>query len=318
MSLSLDHPAVRDFFSFLQLKNVSAGTMGQYQWALKDLFRSCPSELSSPQEITPVHLREYIANMQARGSAPKTVSDRVTILKRFFGFLHAEGHISADIASRLPQPRVGKRQPKALSLEETAALLLAPSDDPGLGRRDRILFELMYAGGLRVGEAVSLRVTDIDFENGSARVIGKGDKERRIYLKPPVQEVMREYIAAEQLTGFLFPGYHGKHLTVRNVELRIKQYAKSAGIKQRVTPHVLRHSIAVHYLQGGAPINFIQTFLGHAKLSTTGKYLQLTDRASKEIALKTDTGLEKIMAINRKPENASGVNDLSKERDKNG
>lgn len=311
MSLSLDHPAVRDFISFLQLKNVSPGTVGQYEWALKDLFRSCPPELNSPPEILPAHLREYIANMQTRGSAPKTVSDRVTILKRFFGYLHAEGHIPIDPASRLPQPRVGQRLPKALSQEETESLLLALSDDPGLGCRDRILFELMYAGGLRAGETVSLRVLDIDFEDSNVRVIGKGNKERRVYLKPQVLDILREYIQAERLTEFLFPGYRGQHLTVRNVELRIKDYAEGAGIKRRVTPHTLRHSIAVHYLQGGAPINFIQTFLGHAKLSTTGKYLQLSDRASKEIALKIETGLEKIMAAEHQPGNVLGASAAS-------
>jgi site-specific recombinase XerC len=91
----------------------------------------------------------------------------------------------------------------------------------------------------------------------------------------------------------LFPGRNGKPLTPRLVELRIKRYAKAAGITRRVTPHALRHSIAVHYLQGGAPVNFVQGLLGHASLATTGKYLQLTDQMEKEIALKTETAIDR-------------------------
>lgn len=294
MPINLNHPLVRDFFSFLRLKNVAPGTIGQYEWTLQDLFRFLPASLNALNDVTRAHLREYVADLQARRLAPKTVSDRVTILKRFFGYLHAEGRLAADPASRLPQPRMGKRLPKALSLEETETFLLALSDDSSLGRRDRILFELMYGGGLRVGEAVGLRIGDIDFEDSSVRVVGKGDKERRVYLKPALLQVLREHIETKHLTGFLFLGYRGKSLTVRNVQLRIKEYAQKAGIKRRVTPHTLRHSIAVHYLQGGAPINFIQSFLGHAKLSTTGKYLQLTDRDAKHIVLNTITALDRI------------------------
>jgi site-specific recombinase XerD len=294
MPLHLNQQLVRDFFDFLRLKNVSLGTIGQYEWTLQDLFRFLPVSLDALEDVTRAHVREYVADLQARGLAPKTVSDRITILKRFFGYLHAEGHVKADPAARLPQPRVGKRLPKALSLEETEAFLSALSADDREGHRDRILFELMYGGGLRVGEAVGLRVEAIDFEDGSVRVVGKGDKERRVYLKPALLQALQEYSAAKPPTGFLFPGYRGQSLTVRNVQLRIKAYAKAAGIKRRVSPHTLRHSIAVHYLQGGAPINFIQSFLGHAKLSTTGKYLQLTDRDAKQIVLKTPTALDRM------------------------
>jgi len=136
-----------------------------------------------------------------------------------------------------------------------------------------ILFELMYAGGLRVSEAVGLRVSDVDFADGSIRIVGKGDKERRIYLKPRQVELVREYIETVDLSGLLFPGRRDKPMTPRAVEQRIKRYARSAKIARPVTPHTLRHSIAVHYLQGGAPVNFVQGLLGHASLATTGRYL---------------------------------------------
>ena len=100
---------------------------------------------------------------------------------------------------------------------------------------------------------------------------------------------LKEYVAEQHLSGVLFPGADGKALTARNIELRIKSYAKAAGIERCVTPHTLRHSIAVHLLQGGAPVNFVQGLLGHASLATTGRYLQLTDQMAKQIAMRTET-----------------------------
>jgi integrase/recombinase XerD len=248
--------------------------------------------LTSPRDTTFELLRDYIAALQTRRLASKTVCDRVIILKRFFGYLAAEGRLTQDPAQRLPLPKVGRRLPKALTLEEMQAFLLALSIESALGHRDRVLFELMYAGGLRVSEALSLHTRDIDFADGSIRVIGKGDKERRIYLKPPLMGLLREYMAQQHLSGVLFPSPEGKPLTARNIELRIKLYAKAAGIERRVTPHTLRHSIAVHYLQGGAPVNFVQGLLGHASLATTGRYLQLTDQMAKQIAMQTKTALD--------------------------
>jgi site-specific recombinase XerD len=270
--------------------------------------------INSPEQITPDHLRRYIAGLQARGLAAKTVSDRVTILKRFFAFLHAEGQIPEDPAARLPLPKVGKRLPKTLNIAEVETLLsVLDRDVSALGRRDRVLFHLLYATGLRVAEAMAVQVRNIDFVEGYLCVVGKGDQERRIYLKPILLLLLDEHIRSEGLTDYLFPGKPGRperpessqgpggprreadHLTDRNVRYRLLGYARSAGIKRRVTPHTLRHSIAVHYLQGGAPVSFVQGLLGHASLATTGEYLRLTDQMAKEITLKTETALERFL-----------------------
>ncbi len=285
MSLSLEQIDVQGFLSHLQLKNLSPRTIALYRWVLKDFFRSCPPELSAPGQVTIEHLRDHIACLQARGMASKTVADRVTIFKRFFGYMALEGRIATDPTLRLPMPKVGKRLPKALTLQETEALLAAlPTDwktgapvdtreglEASVKQRDRVLFEIMYAGGLRVGEVVGLCVADIDFGEGSIRVLGKGDRERRIYLKPRVLELLQDYIQTGPLSELLFAGRNGKPLSTRHVEARTKLYAEAAGIKRPVSPHILRHSIAVDYLQGGAPVNFVQGLLGHASLATTGK-----------------------------------------------
>src|SRR5574341_332643 len=300
MALSTDHADVRAFFAYLRLKNLAQRTIGEYLWVLKDFFRFCPPDVITPQNVSFDHLRNYIAGLQGRNLAPKTVSDRVIILKRFFGFLLSEGRVSSDPAQRLPVPKVGKRLPKALTIDEMRGLLSVIDVDSIQGRRDRVLFELMYAGGLRVSEAIRMRVADFDFADGSVRIIGKGDNERRVYLKPMLLQSLREHIESTGLSKYVFPGRNEGALSARSVQQRIKRYAKAARISRPVTPHTLRHSVAVHYLQGGAPVNFVQGLLGHASLATTGKYLLLTDQMAKDIALRTQTALDRPMALGEK------------------
>jgi site-specific recombinase XerD len=178
-----------------------------------------------------------------------------------------------------------------------------------VGQRDKVLFNLLYGCGLRVAEAVALQVEDVDFAEGFLRVVGKGNKERRVYLKPVLLGLLREYVVSRQLTGYLFPGNAAGHLTTRSVHYRLRHYARKAGLKRKISPHILRHSIAVHYLQGGAPVSFVQGLLGHASLATTGVYLQLTDQMAKEITLKTETALERLTQGERELREARMVYD---------
>lgn len=289
-----EHAQTKDFLAFLRLKNLSPLTIALYRAVLHDLFIHLDPVPDSPGQVTSAQLRSYVAALYERGLAAKTINDRVVIMRRFYGFLAAEGHTASDPARGLPVPKVGKRLPKALSIDETKRLLAAMSGESGRSRRDRTLFTLMYSCGLRVTEAVTLRVEDINLADGSLQVVGKGDKERRGYLKPALVDLLRGHIAVAGVTGYLFPGAHGGHLTARNARDRLISYAKQAGITKHVSPHTLRHSIAVHYLQGGAPVSFVQGLLGHASLATTGVYLQLTDQMAKEITLTTETALEKV------------------------
>jgi site-specific recombinase XerD len=165
--------------------------------------------------------------------------------------------------------------------------------DAAVERRDEIFFRLVYACGLRLGEAVRVRVEDIDVASGALRVVGKGDKERRIYLKPELLAELTSYIQRTGVETYLFPGRSGNEpITRRNMEMRFKDYVRAAGLPNHVTPHTLRHSIAVHYLINGAPITIVQRLLGHESLATTGIYTRLADGMTKEIALKTPLALD--------------------------
>ena len=290
----MKHRQVSDFIAYLRLKNLSPRTIEEYQKVLGSLFKHVKPGHSSPGEITVPQLRGYVASMQQRGLAAKTVSNHVLVIKRFFGFLLAEEYIQEDPSRRLPRPKVGKRLPKALTIPQVQALFAAMDSKSRAERRDKVLFQLIYAGGLRVSEAVGLKVDDIDFTQGTLMVVGKGDKERRIYLKPFVLKQLQRYITANGLDGYLFPGRGHGHITARNAQMRFKEYVRKAGLPEHISPHTLRHSIAVHYLVGGAPITFVQGLLGHESLATTGIYTQLADEITKEIALNTETALDTL------------------------
>ena len=290
----LRYPEVADFVSYLRLKNLSSRTIVEYMKALRGLFRWLNQDDGSPTTITTAQLRAYLSSLMEKGRTPKTISNYTIVIKRFFGFLCAEGYIEEDPSRRLPNPKIGKRLPRALTLEQVQALLSVFDKDSPLERRDRVLIYLMYACGLRISEAVAVRGEDIDLEQGTLRVVGKGDKERSLYLKPVVVGMLRCYMAGTKPQDYLFPGRFGGHITDRNIHMRFKRYAGRAGLPEDVSPHALRHSIAVHYLLERAPLPFVQNLLGHASLATTGIYTQLADSMTKDIALNTKTALDDL------------------------
>ena len=292
--LAAKYAEVADFVAYLQLKNLSARTLTEYEKVLRSLFNHVGLADSSPVRITAAQLRDYLSSLHQNGLSPKTVGDRVVVIKRFFGFLLAEGCIEDDPSRRIPRPKVGQRLPKALTVEQTRALFAAMDEDSPHGRRDRMLFWLIYACGLRVDEAVHIKAKDVNLTEGTLRVVGKGDKERQVYLKPAVVEAMKDYIGQKGGDAYLFPGRFRGSLTSRNVQMRLKEYVRQAGLPDEVTPHTLRHSVAVHYLMGGAPVSFVQDLLGHESLATTGIYTRLADPQAKEITLKTRTALDDL------------------------
>jgi site-specific recombinase XerD len=293
----MEHPEVSDFIAYLHLKNLAPATIRGYHLALKGLFDHIDAGASPPSQITSIQLRDYVARLYERELAPKTIRNYVVVIKRFFGFLLAEGYMEEDPSRRIPTPKVGKRLPQALTIPQVQALFAAMNDETPTGHRDRMFFKLLYTCGLRAGEAVRVRVTDINWEEGWLTVIGKGNKERRVYLKPYLVEALREYIEESGVEAYLFPGGDGKgHTRRRHIGSRLKRYVERAGLPGHVTSHTLRHSAAVHYLMGGAPITFVQNLLGHESLATTGIYTQLTDQITKDIALNTKTAIDEIEA----------------------
>ena len=260
---------LNQFWEFLQERRNGAA-IGQYPWASVDLSL----------------LNEYIVDLRGRkGYRDTTTARKVAAIRSFFGFLFENGAINEDPTEALGSPRVGRSLPKALSKEEVARLLDAACQEPGNeARRDAAILELLYATGLRVGELVSLNLTDIDLQESYIRCWGKGSKERIVHLYPKALKELKEYLSRARLTlvknrtseTALFVNHRGERLTRQWVWNILKNYGAKSGIGQRITPHTLRHSFATHLLQNGASLRHVQELLGHSSISTTQVYTHLT------------------------------------------
>jgi integrase/recombinase XerD len=229
-------------------------------------------------------LISYILDLKERNYAPATVARKVAAAKSFFNFLIAEKVLDSDPAENISSPKVGKPLPKPLSAAEVRALLEEPArlSSPE-AKRDKAMLELLYGGGMRVSELVSMNTSDLNLGAGFVRCFGKGSKERIIPIHEKATQSLEEYLEkARPLLlrnrdeAALFLNRRGERLTRQGFWLIIKAYAKSADIKTEVTPHTLRHSFATHMLSGGADLRAVQELLGHANISSTQIYTHLT------------------------------------------
>jgi integrase/recombinase XerD len=229
----------------------------------------------------------YVQELKSRRYAEASVARKVAAVKSFFQFLQAEGVIPANPTESLESPRVGKTLPKPLTVQQVDELLEQPAKrKTPEALRDQAMLELLYATGLRVTELVSLDIDNISLEPGDARArcMGKGAKERSVPIHEQAYRALAGYLndgraklVKNKAEAALFVNRRGDRLTRQGFWLILKQYAKDAGIPVPVTPHSLRHSFATHMLRGGAPLRDVQEMLGHANISTTQVYTQITD-----------------------------------------
>ena len=231
-------------------------------------------------------LNLYLQDLRVRkGYRDTTTARKVASIKSFFGFLSENSIIAEDPTEALGSPRVGRVLPKFLSEEDVTSLLdTAYKSGTNEGQRDAVIMELLYATGLRVGELVSVNLQDVDLSEAYIRCMGKGSKERLVYLHAKALEELRRYLreARIALLGHrrteqaLFVNHRGERLTRQWVWTILKTYAQKAGIDRNITPHTLRHSFATHLLQRGASLRHVQELLGHSSISTTQVYTHLT------------------------------------------
>ena len=228
----------------------------------------------------------FLEDMRARSYKDATVARKVAAVKSFFGFLANEGQISSDPTEHLKSPQVGKTLPRALTVEEVDELLEQPARrNTPEAQRDKAMLEVLYATGLRVTELVTLDITDIALESDpvTVRCTGKGERERILPLPQRPVDELRQYLfkvrprlVRNRREAALFVNRRGERLTRQGFWLILKNYAKEAKLDKTITPHTLRHTYATHMLSGGMPLRNVQDALGHASISTTQIYTQLT------------------------------------------
>ncbi len=227
----------------------------------------------------------FLGVLRDEGNATSSVCRRLVAVKVFFKFLKKEGELSVDLRRYFETPKMWQLIPEVLSIEEVDLLLSQPKQDDFFGARDRAIFELLYATGMRVSEACGLRICDVG--DTFVKVTGKGKKDRVIPVGRKAVEAIDVYLSkfrmkAEGENEPLFISTRGKQIDRIAVWNRIKAYAKSAGIEKDVSPHTLRHSFATHLLENGADLRLIQDMLGHEDIATTDRYTHVSSSRLKQ------------------------------------
>jgi site-specific recombinase XerD len=266
----------------LRRRGAADGTRGLYRTDVEELGRWAGRYALAPEEIDYPWLRRYAAQMAERGLAPRTVSRKLAGLRACFRVLVEHGLMEANPAELLASPKLPQRLPRALKPADVSALLdRIPASTP-LEQRDRALFELAYACGLRAEELVDLDAGSIDFDAEQVRVEGKGGKTRFVPVGEHALRAVARYLerargALDAGTGepALFLSKTGRRLSTSDVRRRLRTWARHAASQGAVHPHALRHSFATHLLEGGADLRAIQALLGHASISTTQVYTRV-------------------------------------------
>ncbi|MGH8145379.1 MAG: tyrosine recombinase XerC [Rhodanobacteraceae bacterium] len=276
------HAALADdvarFLEYLKIeRHYSAGTLRNYAHALETLNRFADSLLLAHwDELRGEQLQTLIANEHRRGLEPPSLRAMLSAFRSFFRFLAREGKIQNNPAAGVRSPKVRRKLPEVLDVDEAAALVEVDANDP-LALRDRALLELLYSSGVRVSELCGIRWRDLDTEQGLLRVTGKGNKTRIV----PVGRLALAALAAlreSQPAGADDPVLRGRGdhaLTPGAVRAAVKRRARQQGVWKRVYPHLLRHSCASHLLESSGNLRAVQELLGHADISTTQIYTHL-------------------------------------------
>ena len=227
-------------------------------------------------------LRSYLAARYDELSRA-SLSRNLSTFKSFFRFMVRRGRVESDPTVLLEHPKLPKKQPKFLSVDETFHLMRTPDPSSHLGCRDLAILELFYSSGLRASELVGLSLSDLDLDGALVRVLGKGKKERLVPVGSVALAIIKRYLEHRGVSfgpspdpQAVFLNHRGGRLSDRSVRRLVKAYARAAGLLKDISPHALRHSFATHLLGGGADLRSIQELLGHSSLSTTQRYTHVT------------------------------------------
>jgi integrase/recombinase XerC len=281
----LGHTA--DFIESLRQKASSIHTVTNYERDLRDFTEFLALRQTTIEATDHVVLRDFLDHLYTKKHLSKSsVSRKVGCLKTFFKFMVREGRLKANPAELISSPRLPKKLPAYLGEEEASLLVEIPQGNSLKALRDRAILELLYASGLRVSELVGLNEDEIDMQQETVRVLGKGNKERIVpfgsFAGRAIQEYLKEKHAQRHTTieedGRVpaFLSLNRKRVTARDVQRLVARVRLDLKTTRRVTPHTLRHSFATHLLERGADLRSIQELLGHESLATTQKYTHVS------------------------------------------
>ena len=280
------------FLDYLSVeRGLSSNTITSYRGDLNSYLDFLAGfHIDAVSKTTKNNIIDFMLFQKDKGIGANSIARRLAAIKSFYRFLVRERLLKNDPTSLIDSPKLWKKIPETLSVNEVEALINQPELRRKQGIRDRAILETLYASGMRVSEAVNLKLDNVNLDIGFLRCIGKGNKERVIPLGRKATssikrylEVSRPNLLGKKESEFLFLSRFGKKISRQSFWKLIKKYALEAGIKKPMRPHILRHSFATHLLERGADLRSVQEMLGHANISTTQIYTHINKDRLKSI-----------------------------------
>lgn len=280
-----------DYCAYLRIeRSLSPNTVASYLSDIRKLMHMYQD--SRPEDLSSEDLSGFLASEVRKGISKRSQSRVVSSIKSFYGFMEIEGRLRDNPAETIESPKISRHIPTVLSVEEIDRIISSVDLSSPEGHRNRAILEVLYSCGLRVSELVSLRISDLFFDESFIRVIGKGNKQRLIPMGEPAIRAVTLYISQTRRTlaygkneDILFLNRRGEKMTRQMVFLIIKRQCKAAGITKEISPHTFRHSFATHLVENGADLRAVQQMLGHESILTTEIYTHMDSRKWQEAIL---------------------------------
>lgn len=278
---------IKHFVSFLKIeKGLADNSIFAYQNDVAKLADYAIARNLEPTGLSFENLKEFISDLFDLGLSARSQARIISGVKQFFGFLLVENILQDDPSELLEMPRLGRKLPQVLSIEEIDELIAAIDMSRAEGHRNKAILETLYSCGLRVSELVNLRFSQLYFEEGFIRVIGKGNKERLVPVSESVEHeigIYNDHVRRHQSIqpgneNVVFLNRRGAQLTREMIFTIVKDLSKVIGLKKSISPHTFRHSFATHLIEGGANLRAVQEMLGHESITTTEIYTHLDQR----------------------------------------
>lgn len=276
----------KGFENFLRLeKSLSQNSIAAYVNDINKLMVFLEENFKrlTPEKVKLNHLKSFVEDLNSRGVSPRTQARTISGIKSFFKYLLIEGKIQGDPTTLLESPKIGRKLPDVLTMEEIDTIIDAVDLEKPEGQRNKAMLETLYSCGLRVSELVNLKVTNLFFEQGFIKVEGKAEKERLVPVSEKAVVEINKYLNGYRKTlkispeaeNVLFLNRRGKKLSRVMIFTIIKNLAQKVGMDKKISPHTFRHSFATHLISGGADLRAVQEMLGHESILTTEIYTHL-------------------------------------------
>jgi integrase/recombinase XerD len=276
----------KGYESFLRLeKSLSQNSVSAYINDINKLisFLDIENKKVTPDKVKLQHLKSFVEWLNQKGVSPRTQARTISGIKSFFRYLLIEEKITSDPTTLLESPRIGRKLPDVLSMEEIDLLIDSVDVTKPEGQRNRAMLETLYSCGLRVSELVNLKLSNLYFDQNFIKIEGKGEKERLVPISKNAVEEIRKYIEgsrkdlniSKESANILFLNRRGKKLSRVMIFTIIKGLAQKVGLEKKISPHTFRHSFATHLINGGADLRAVQEMLGHESILTTEIYTHL-------------------------------------------